>query len=95
MKKEFYNENKARENMLLVENVEQSYNHLQSLYSVIEKRDLTEIQAYNKIKGKSDTLLHKADVYGGYSHERYRGKKHDLALLLTESFFMDRIQRRR
>lgn len=91
MKKELYNEYKAHQNMLLIENVEQSYKQLESLYSVIEKRGLTKIQAYNKIKGKTETLLHKADVYGGYSHERYRGKKHDLALLLTDNFFLDKI----
>lgn len=91
MKKDLYNEYKARENMLIVENVEQSYNHLASLYSVIDKRGLTKIQAYNKIKGKTETLLYKADVHGGYSHERYRGKKHDLAFLLTENFFLDKI----
>lgn len=91
MKKELYNEHKAHENMLLVENVEESYKQLAALYKVIDKRGLTRIQAYNKIKGRTDTLLYKADVYGGYNHERYRGKKHDLALLLTENFFMDRI----
>ena len=89
MKKELYNEYKARENMLLVENVEESYNQLEALYKVIEKRGLTRSQAYNKIKGQTDTLLYKADVYGGYNHERYRGKKHDLALLLTDNYFFD------
>ena len=91
MKKELYNEYKAHQNMLIVENVEASYKQLESIYRIIEKRGLTKIQAYNKIKGKTETLLYKADVYGGYSHERYRGKKHDLALLLTENFFLDKI----
>lgn len=91
MKKELYNEYKARENMLIVENVEESYNQLNAIYKVIEKRGLTKIQVYNIIKGRTETLLHKADVYGGYSHERYRGKKHDLALLLTDNFFLDKI----
>ena len=91
MKKELYNEYKARENMLIVENVEESWEQLDSIYRVIEKRGLTRIQAYNKIKGQTETLLHKADVYGGYNHERYRGKKHDLALLLTDNFFLDKI----
>lgn len=91
MKNELYNDHKAWQNMLLVENVEQSYNQLEALYKVIEKRGLTRIQAYNKIKGQIDILLHKADVYGGYQHERYRGKKHDLALLLTDNYFMDKV----
>lgn len=91
MKKELYNDHKAYENLLIVENVEEAYNQLEAIYKVIEKRGLTKIQAYNRIKGQADTLLHKADVYGGYSHERYRGKKHDLALLLTDNFFLDHI----
>lgn len=91
MKNELYNDWKARENVLLVENVEESYRQLEAIYKVIDKRGLTRIQAYNKIKSQADTLLYKADVYGGYSHERYRGKKHDLALLLTNDYFMDKV----
>lgn len=91
MKTTLYNDFKAHENVLLIENVEESWKQLDSIYKVIEKRNLTKIQAYNKIKSQVDTLLHKVDVYGGYSHERYRGKKHDAALLLTENYFMDKI----
>ena len=91
MKKELYNEHKARENVLLVENVEQSYYQLEAIYKVIEKRGLTKVQAYNRIKAQADTLLYKADVYGGYQHERYRGKKHDLALVLTDNYFLDKV----
>lgn len=91
MKTTLYNEFKARENVLLIENVEESYKQLSSIYKVIDKRCLTKIQAYNKIKSQVDTLLYKADVYGGYQHERYKGKKHDVALLLTDNYFIDKI----
>lgn len=91
MKTTLYNEFKARENVLLIENVEESWKQLDSIYKVIEKRGLNKSQAYNKIKSQVDTLLHKADVYGGYNHERYKGKNHDVALLLTENYFMDKI----
>ena len=91
MKKELYDEFKAHENVLLIENVEESYNQLEALYKVIDKRGLTKTQAYNKIKGQVDTLLHKADTYGGYNHERYKGKNHDVASVLTDKYFMDKI----
>lgn len=91
MKTTLYNEFKARENVLLIENVEESYNQLAAIYKVIEKRNMNKSQAYNKIKGQVDTLLHKADTYGGYNHERYKGKKHDVASVLTDKYFMDKI----
>lgn len=91
MKNELYNEHKARQNVLLVKNVKQSQYQLEALYKVIDKRGLTRIQAYNKMKGQTDTLLHKADLYGGYQHERYKGKKHDLALLLTDNYFIGKV----
>lgn len=91
MKKELYNEFKANENVLLINNVEESWKQLDSIYKVIDKRNLNRIQAYNKIKSQVDTLLYKVDVYGGYSHERYKGKKHDVALLLTDNYFIDKI----
>ena len=82
-----YNEHKANENLLWVKNVEEAYNQLQSIYKVIEKRGFNKDQAYNKIKSQVDTLLYKVDTYGYEGHERYRGKKHDLATLLTEEYF--------
>lgn len=91
MKKELYNEFKAHENVLLIENVEESYNQLEAIYKVIDKRCLTKTQAYNKIKAQADALLYKVDTYGGYNHERYKGKNHDVALLLTDNYFIDKI----
>lgn len=91
MKNELYDAFKARQNELLIVNVEEAYNQLMAIYKVIEKRNLNKIQAYNKIKSQVDTLLYKVDVYGGYNHERYKGKKHDIASVLTENYFMDKI----
>ena len=89
MNEELFNEHKARENMLIIQNVEKSYRQLQAIYSVIKKRNMNKAQATIKIREQIDTLLYKADTQGGYQHERYKGKKHDLTILLTQNYFLD------